>query len=269
MSTTIHRPLPLPILTVVHQATSTTGLVGAVLADMGYRIDRRCVAMGDPLPSTLDHHSAALVLGGPMSANDDHLPFIRQELDWISTVLTTPKPYLGICLGAQLLARVLGATVAPHPEGLREMGYYPIVPTPIGRNFLPQPMLVYQWHGEGFDLPHGAHLLAQGEVFRHQAFVYRRAYGLQFHPDMTTLMVNYWTTEGADQLSYPGAQSRAYHISYHRLYRRAVEQWLRRFLVQWLAPAQTEQVWSNHHSPSHGQPLAHRDIPRRVVDPRR
>jgi GMP synthase (glutamine-hydrolysing) len=254
---------PLPILTVVHQATSNPGLVGAILAEMGYSLDIRCLAVGDPLPPSLDHYSAALVFGGPMSANDDHLPFIRQELDWIPQVLAAQKPYLGICLGAQLLARTLGAKVAPHPDGLREIGYYPIVPTSLGRSVLPQPMVVYQWHQEGFELPHGAHLLAKGCAFHHQAFAYRRAYGLQFHPEITTVMVNHWTTEGADQLICPGAQGRAHHISHHRLYRQSVEQWLRRFLAQWLAtPTQAEQAWSDYHSHSHSHPIAQRDVSR-------
>ncbi|MEY3297461.1 MAG: hypothetical protein RLZZ597_721 [Cyanobacteriota bacterium] len=257
---TFQRP-PLPILTLVHQATSNPGLVGMILVEMGYRLDIRCLAVGDMLPSTLDHHSAAIVFGGPMSANDDHLPFIRQELDWIPTVLAAQKPYLGICLGAQLLARTLGAKVAPHPEGLREIGYYPIVPTSEGRFFLPQPMLVYQWHQEGFEVPHGAHLLAQGKTFHHQAFGYQRAFGLQFHPEITTAMVNHWTTEGSDHLTYPGAQSRAHHISHHRLYRRSVEGWLRRFLAQWLTlPIQAERVWSEYHNPHHPSPATQRGV---------
>ena len=259
---TLNRP-PLPILTVVHQATSNPGRVGAILAEMGYRLDIRCLAVGDALPPTLEHHSAAIVFGGPMSANDDHLPFIRQEMDWIPTVLAAQKPYLGICLGAQLLARTLGAKVAPHPDGLREIGYYPIAPTQMGRSFLPRPMLVYQWHQEGFEVPHGAHLLAQGSTFSHQAFAYQRAFGLQFHPEITTTMVNHWTTEGAEQLAYPGAQGRAHHISHHRLYRRSVEGWLRRFLAQWLTtPTQAERVWGEYHSPNHAQPIARRDMSR-------
>jgi GMP synthase (glutamine-hydrolysing) len=205
---TLKRPM-LPILTLVHQATSNPGLIGAILTEMGYRLDVRCLAVGDALPPSLEPYSAAIVFGGPMSANDDHLPFIRQELDWIPTVLATQKPYLGICLGAQLLARTLGATVAPHPDGLREIGYYPIVPTQIGRSFLPQPMIVYQWHQEGFEVPQGAYLLAKGSTFSHQAFGYQRAFGLQFHPEITTTMVNHWTTEGADQIASIGNRWRA------------------------------------------------------------
>jgi GMP synthase (glutamine-hydrolysing) len=235
-----------PILVVVHQETSDPGLVGQVLQQMGFSLDIRCPALGDTLPASMDGHSAAIVFGGPMSANDDgQLAFIRAELDWIPTVLAVNKPYLGICLGAQLLARVLGAQVQPHPAGLREIGYFPIQPTPAGRLLLPSPLVVYQWHQEGFEIPAGGQLLAGGSTFAHQAFSYnQRAYGLQFHPEMTTLMVNHWTTHGAEQLKYPGAQSRWHHLSQHRLYQAQVERWLRRFLRQWILPVtRAEAVW--------------------------
>ncbi len=240
----------LPVLVVLHQPTSNPGRVGEVLHALGFSLDIRCPADGQPLPARLDRHSGVVVFGGPMSANDDHMDFIRQELNWIPAVLAAEKPYLGICLGAQLLARALGATVAPHPAGQREIGYYPILPTPLGQGLLPTPLMVYQWHQEGFELPPASHLLATGETFPHQAFRYGRwAYGLQFHPEITATMVNHWTTEGADQLTCPGAQPRPYHLSQHRLYGREVEGWLRRFLAQWVgATAQAETAWGHYHS---------------------
>lgn len=239
----------LPVLVVVHQSTSNPGRVGDLLRQLGYPLDVRCPAVGQALPRHLDGHSGVVVFGGPMSANDDHLPFIRQELHWIAQVLAANKPYLGICLGAQLLARALGATVAPHPVGQREIGYYPILPTPAGRPLFP-PMVVYQWHQEGFELPQGGHLLALGQTFPHQAFRYGPgAYGLQFHPEITTAMVNHWTTEGADQLACPGAQNRRRHISQHRLYSPAVDSWLESFLARWVgATHPAEALWGRCHS---------------------
>ncbi|HSM82320.1 MAG TPA: glutamine amidotransferase [Nodosilinea sp.] len=239
----------LPVLVVVHQPTSNPGRVGEVLRALGFTLDLRCPALAQPLPTSLDRHSAVVVFGGPMSANDDHIDFIRRELHWLPTVLTADKPYLGICLGAQLLARTLGATVAPHPAGQREIGYYPILPAPGGPGLLPGPLMVYQWHQEGFTLPTGSQLLATGGTFPHQAFRYgKRAYGLQFHPEITATMVNHWTTEGADQLTCPGAQGRPYHLSQHRLYGPAVERWLRQFLARWIgATARAEAVWGHCH----------------------
>ncbi|WP_263970663.1 glutamine amidotransferase-related protein [Leptolyngbya sp. KIOST-1] len=258
---------------VVHQPTSNPGRVGEVLQALGFALDVRCPALGHPLPPTLQDHSAVVVFGGPMSANDDHLDHIRLELAWIDVALASGKPYLGICLGAQLLARALGAVVAPHPTQQREIGYYPVLPTPAGQVLMPGPLMVYQWHQEGFTLPVGSHLLATGSTFPHQAFRYGRwAYGLQFHPEITAGMVNHWTSEGSDQLICPGAQPRAYHISQHRLYSPAVERWLRHFLARWLgATAQAETVWGQYHPVHRPQPrpgpTAHcQDLPRLTTE---
>lgn len=234
------------ILTIVHQETSKPGLVGAALTQRGYELESRCIAIGDSLPQSVDEYAAVIVFGGPMSANDDHEPYIRAELDWIPTVLATDKPYLGICLGAQLLARVLGAEVQPHPHEQREIGYYPILPAAKVPEFR-QSMHVYHWHREGFELPNDAVLLAQGgEAFPNQAFRYgQRAYGFQFHPEITADMIDFWTTNGVDQLDLPGAQPRDLHFANHQQYGHTVERWLNAFLDRWLGLA-TE---ASAHSP--------------------
>ncbi len=225
------------ILVVVHQETSTPGLVGAKLSQRGYHLDLRCPALGHELPKTMANHDAAIIFGGPMSANDDTtLPFIRTELNWIEIALSAGKPYLGICLGAQLLARALGATVAPHDAGQREIGYFDLHPTPVGRPYIPEPMTVYQWHSEGFDLPTGAQQIAQGVTFPNQAFVYQdAAVGLQFHPEITRPMIDEWTTRGGDQLELPGAKSRCRHFQDHRDYAEKVDIWLDDFLDTWMS----------------------------------
>ena len=99
-----------------------------------------------------------------MSANDTD-DFVRREIDWLAVPLREKKPFLGICLGAQMLAHHLGSRVYQHPDGHAEVGYYPIRPTDIGRAVCdPWPEQVYQWHREGFDLPLGAELLAEGDI---------------------------------------------------------------------------------------------------------
>jgi GMP synthase (glutamine-hydrolysing) len=99
-----------PILIVLHQEHSTPGRVGYSLQRLGYRLDVRRPRFGDQLPATLCDHAAAVIFGGPMSANDDDA-FIRQEIDWISVPLKEDKPFLGICLGAQMCARARGPGV--------------------------------------------------------------------------------------------------------------------------------------------------------------
>lgn len=206
------------------------------LVARGYALDIRCPALGDPLPNTMAAYAAAIVFGGPMSANNDTLPFIRTELDWIAAVLASGKPYLGICLGAQLLARVLGASVNPHAEARHEIGYAPLRPTAAGLPYIPAPMGVYQWHGEGFTLAAGAFQLAVGDTFPNQAFGYGgHAFGLQFHPEITETLIEDWTTRGAEQLSLPGAHPRERHFTDHGIYGDQVSHWLDGFLRQWLA----------------------------------
>jgi GMP synthase (glutamine-hydrolysing) len=209
--------------------------MGQALLRLGFDLDIRCPACDRDLPEHMDDHAGVVVFGGPMSANDDHLPFVRKEIDWIPVVMESGKPFLGICLGAQMLARTLGARVSHHPEGLHEIGYFPIRPTPEGRAILDGEQYFYQWHGEAFDLPAGAQLLAYNENFPNQAFRYgENAYGLQFHPEVTQAMMNRWTTGAVHRLAMPGAQSKAEQLRKRHLAEPAVDQWLPGFLRLWL-----------------------------------
>ncbi len=224
------------ILIVVHQPTSDSGLVGQILHHRGYALDVRVPSQQDELPRTMEHHEGVVIFGGPMSANDDDtLPFIRTELDWIGMAIESRKPFLGICLGAQLLARVLGATVQPHPEGRVEIGYFPVMPTGRDNKHFAKPLHVYHWHREGFEIPQGAVSLFQSETFKNQAFRYgHNAYGVQFHPEMTRKMMERWTIEGAQMLTLPGAKSREEQLYQHSLYANAMENWLTGFISHWL-----------------------------------
>ena len=242
------------ILLVVQRETSDPGRVGAVLRAMGCELDIRVASRRDPLPATMAEHAGAIIFGGPMSANDDTtLPFIRDELEWIPVALESGKPFLGICLGCQLLARALGAGVAPHPQGLHEIGFFPLRPTAAGRGLFAAPLHVYQWHGEGCELPPGAELLAQGEMFVNQVFRYgEAAYGVQFHPEVTAEIVDRWTRFAAHRLNMPGAQARDEQIWRQGLHQPAITNWLESFLPTWLSrPA----------APARSRPASARDGP--------
>lgn len=249
---------PLPVLIVLHQEHSSPGRVGRLLAERGHRLDIRRPCLGEALPPTLAGHAGAVVFGGPQSANDAH-DYVRAEIDWIGVPLREGKPYLGICLGAQMLARHLGARVAPHPEGLVEIGYYPIRATAAGAGLLsvtPRaeagagagavadddggtarwPDHVYHWHREGFDLAAGAELLAEGPTFRNQAFRYgARAYGIQFHPEVTHHMMCRWTVRGGERLDLPGARPRRAHFADRLQHDARIRLWLDAFVDHWLA----------------------------------
>ena len=172
-----------------------------------------------------------------MSANDDaESPGIRAELDWIPDVLDAGTPYLGVCLGAQLLARVLGATVRRHPEGAAEIGYHPLYPAQAGETLFPGAMSVYHWHTEGFELPSDCELLAKGEMFENQAYRYDgNVYGIQFHPEVTKEILLEWLRSGAERLALPGAQNAEGQLVSYGDHHEPLGRWFDRFLDHWLS----------------------------------
>ncbi|MGH6914810.1 MAG: glutamine amidotransferase-related protein, partial [Geminicoccales bacterium] len=147
--------------------------------------------------------------------------------------IPSDRPMLGICLGAQMIARVLGAKVGPHPEGLVEIGYHAIHPTAAGQAYLDGPTMFYQWHKETFEIPQGAVHLAHNEAFSGQAFRYNQhVYGIEFHPEMTRTMIERWTRSerGAPMLSLRGAQSRELQLQSFDRHAPVTDRWLDWFL---------------------------------------
>lgn len=232
------------VLIVLHQERSSPGRVGQMLTDRGYRLDIRRPPLGDPLPGTMAHHAGAVIFGGPMSANDTDA-FIRREIDFIDVPLREDKPFLGICLGAQMLARAVGGRVTGHPEDLVEIGYYDIHPTDAGRALTWWPSKVYQWHREGFEVPSGTEVLATGEHFENQAFRVGRAWGIQFHPELTLAMMYRWTTRGSARMKLPGARQRADHFAGRAVFDPPVKRWLSDFLDLWL-PRRADATGRSH-----------------------
>jgi GMP synthase (glutamine-hydrolysing) len=227
-----------PMLIVLHQEHSTPGRVGLRLAARGYRLDIRRPRFGQALPATLAGHSGAIIFGGPMSANDSD-DYIREETDWIGVPLAEQAPFIGLCLGAQMLARNLGAPVGPDPDGRVEIGYYPIRATEAGRKLMDWPDQVHHFHREGFGLPRGATLLAEGEVFPNQAFSYGPSvYAFQFHIELTMAMVGRWTGRIGERAKLPNAQGTADHLAGRALHDWKTAAFLDRFLDHWLASDQ-------------------------------
>ena len=163
------------------------------------------------MPDTLEgDYAAAIMFGGPMSANDKD-DFIRYEKDWIQLPLKEDIPFLGICLGAQLLACSIGGSIKVKDPV--ELGYYPIRPTAYGKKIIDWPPFVHQWHREWMQPPDDAKILAIGQGEEPQAFQYsKRAYGIQFHSELTLAMVNRWLVKAEHRLTLNGAQQREKHF---------------------------------------------------------
>jgi GMP synthase (glutamine-hydrolysing) len=228
------------ILMVVHSGWREKR-ISPHLAGHGYQVECRCPAQGDRLPENLEDYDGAIVLGGVQSANDaDSVDYMGHELDWIRRWVRKGGRYLGICLGGQLLARALGANVAPHPEGLHEIGYWPIEPTAAAGDLFAGLSHVYHWHKEGFDLPQDAELLARGARFPHQAFRWGRAYGLQFHPEVTGEDVRGWLGETPDYEARLGAQPRELHLASIEKHDLALGRWTLRFVDRWIGKSRAE-----------------------------
>ncbi len=218
----------------MHQAKSDPGRVGEMLRTLGYDLDIRIPAIGHELPKDPTDHHGAVIFGGPMSANDDHEEFIREETGYVERVIQTNTPYLGICLGAQIMARTLGADVTRHPEGLMEIGYYRVEPTNAGTAYFDKHLHAYQWHKEGFELPQSCELLARGEFFPNQAFRYGKyAYGIQFHPEVTEAMNRKWLRKASHMLVEPGAQSAKEQLADRAHHDIEMNNWSWRFLTHW------------------------------------
>lgn len=231
------------VIFLTHSEHASAGAVGEAMRRLGLRTALCCPMLGDSLPSLSNGRVggvlATVVFGGPQCLSEiDRYPYLRDEVAWVGAQVRAGAPVLGICLGAQMIARAFGAAVRPHPEGLREIGYHSIRPTAAGRTLMDDGFHAYQWHGEGFELPDGAELLATGALFPHQAFrVGRAAYGLQFHPEMTRPIMERWIASegGSKQLrERPEAQQAEAQRAAAFIHEAKVHAWFGRFLKTWL-----------------------------------
>jgi GMP synthase (glutamine-hydrolysing) len=186
------------ILAFRHVPFEGAGLIAPVLAARGIQLDYADLYATGPgapgIAQDIAQYRALIFLGGPMSANDD-LSCLRQESQLMAQAIARDQPVLGICLGAQLMAKTLGARVYRNP--VKEIGWFDLhFKEPAARDPLfagLEPQTVFHWHGETFDLPPGAEWLARSGRCRHQAFkVGKLQYGFQFHLEVTPEMIEDW-----------------------------------------------------------------------------
>ena len=169
-----------------HAPFEDLGSIRSWLDQRGAEISYTRWFAGDQVP-VLDAIDMLIAMGGPMSVNEEEkLPWLKDEKQAVRDAIARDIPVLGICLGAQLIASALGARVYRNP--VKEIGWFPIQALPRSERAFgfPSECTVFHWHGETFDLPEGATLLARSEVCEHQAFQLKQnVIGLQFHLEMT------------------------------------------------------------------------------------
>ncbi len=180
------------------------------LGQLGFERRLICPFKGETMDLPLEGVHGTVIYGGSQNVGEqDVYPFLKDEIDWIERCIRQDLPVLGICLGGQLIAHALGATVGPRKPRECEFGYYPIKPTAHGTDWLPESLHATQAHYEEFSLPESAVHLAEGERFPNQAFSYQEnVIGLQFHPEVTSHIFRRWQSAEWAMFGVEGAQTR-------------------------------------------------------------
>jgi GMP synthase (glutamine-hydrolysing) len=187
-----------------HSVGETVGLMGDVIKQLHLPFKEVHLYEGEGLPRDVSDLEGLVVMGGPMNVDEiDKYPFLLPELQLMEKVLSEKKPIIGICLGAQLIAKALGQRVYPHHT--REVGWYPIQMTSRAQtdahfNLFPNEINVLHWHGDTFDIPNGAVHLATSKICENQAFRWgANTYALQFHFEVTPHMLEGWCKAKCEQ----------------------------------------------------------------------
>jgi GMP synthase (glutamine-hydrolysing) len=186
-----------PVVALRHVPHEGLGLLEGVFREHGLVYRVLDLPQDAPRSFNPDQLAGLVVLGGPMNVDQtDRFPYLAEEVQWIRQAVAADLPVLGICLGSQLLAKALGSHV--YANSVKEIGWYPVELTSEAAG---DPLFsdsgaietVFQWHGDTFDLPDGAILLATAPACRHQAFRHgAHAYGLQFHIEVSDEIIADW-----------------------------------------------------------------------------
>lgn len=200
------------VIAIQHISAEPLGTVAEALTMGGVAIDAVRVDLGQAVPRELGPASGLVIMGGPMGVYEaDRFPFLRDELRLIEDALRRNVPIVGICLGSQLLAAALGSRV--FRSGIKEIGWAPVELSAAARSdsllaSSPTRFEAFHWHGDTFDLPSGATRLASSAKTREQAFRHGdRAWGLQFHLEVTGTVVDAMALGGGEELASAGVQT--------------------------------------------------------------
>jgi GMP synthase (glutamine-hydrolysing) len=190
------------LLIIVHVESEGPGTLGSFLDSSGIIVHLAHVYSGERLPENIDGLQAIISMGGPMNVYEEsEYPFLLDETILLRQAIAAGLPVLGICLGAQMIAKASGARVVRSPK--EEIGWGKIFLTEAGQSDLlfsgvPETLDVLQWHGDMFEIPEDGALIATGKDCPNQAIRYRNALGLQFHVEVTREILGDWFKDSPD-----------------------------------------------------------------------
>jgi GMP synthase (glutamine-hydrolysing) len=194
------------VLSVTHGPTVGGGIFDETIEHDGHVLASWAVPLGEDPPEP-EAQDAIMVFGGGMHPDQDGShPWLAHEIEFLRHALDAQVPMLGVCLGAQLIARAAGAWVGPASEP--EVGWLEVSLTDAGGHdpvlsTLPEKVDAFQWHSYTFALPEGATELATSPVARQAFALDGHAWGIQFHAEVTLTMIEAWVAEDADELPMP------------------------------------------------------------------
>ena len=200
------------VLSVVHDGAVTGGggIFERAVVERGDELDRWVVANGEAAPGDPGAWDAVMIFGGAMHPDQDaQHPWLSEETAFLQEVLARGVPLLGVCLGAQLVARAAGAWIGPAEAS--EVGWTTVEVNDGGRDdpvigVLPDRVDAFQWHHYTFELPAGATLLAESSNARQAYRLGEHTWAIQFHAEVTRHMLEAWFVQGADELPKPASE---------------------------------------------------------------
>ncbi len=200
---------PPKVIVLQHAACETLGSIETALRQANLPFSYVRSFDGEEVPPSAIDYCGLVVMGGPQSAYEEaQYPYLARERRLIESALKHELPVLGICLGSQLIAHALGAKV--YPGAAKEIGWYQVKLSDSAKHDalfagVPPTFMGYHWHGDVFDLPAGAELLASSAMTPHQAFRFgKHAYGLLFHMEVTRPLIANMTTTFTEELHAAG-----------------------------------------------------------------
>ncbi|ATX81524.1 GMP synthase - Glutamine amidotransferase [Mariprofundus ferrinatatus] len=230
-------------LVIRHLDIEPSALIGETIMAAGHLLSAINLNRGETLPDA-SHFDGVVIMGGPQSANDE-IDYIKAELAWVKDALAAEMPMLGICLGAQIMAKAAGAEVYRSP--VRELGWYPVYRTldtaadPLFGD-MPDGLTIFHWHGETFSISDRMCLLATHPDVPAQAFrLAPNQYGLQFHIEVHEQIIDSWIDFGASERECLGTDgTEKLHANTSR-YLKPMQRFCIQMVTNWL-----DEILSQH-----------------------